>query len=95
MDDFAALKPYLDDEGRLTTWPSARNRKAVQTLVLRYLAEKFEFGRDYSEREVNDLLNRWHTFGDPALLRRELFENGYVNREKSGARYWRTKVKFL
>ena len=34
------------------------------------------------------LLLQHHTFGDPALLRRELFERGLVDRVKDGSAYW-------
>ena len=44
----------------------------------------------YTEKEVNAILNRCHTFEDWALLRRELFERGYLNRERDGSTYWRT-----
>jgi hypothetical protein len=82
-----ALKNHMDAEGRLIEWPS---KKSLQAVVLVYLAGKFEVGRLYKEREVNDLLRQWHTFGDHALLRRELFEAGYLNREKDGSVYWAT-----
>jgi hypothetical protein len=53
-----------------------------------YLASKFESGVTYTEKEVNTLLNQYHTFGDPALLRRELFENGLIDRMRDGSAYW-------
>jgi hypothetical protein len=87
------LKNHLDNEGRLIRWPS---RRELQHLALDYLATKLETGRNYSEREVNILLNSWHTFGDPALLRRELYERGLLNRQHDGTEYWRTpNTKFI
>ncbi|MDF5725661.1 MAG: DUF2087 domain-containing protein [Rhizonema sp. PD37] len=59
-----------------------------QRLVLEYLALKFEVGITYTEKEVNTLLNQHHLFGDPALLRRELFENGLIDRKRDGSAYW-------
>ena len=53
-----------------------------------YLATRFQAGREYSEREVNELLMDWHTFGDWALLRRVLFDWRYLDRESDGSRYW-------
>ncbi|MBI5666703.1 MAG: DUF2087 domain-containing protein [Chloroflexi bacterium] len=85
-DKRAELQALLDAEGRVTHWPSKRS---IQLQVLDYLAAQFEAGRDYSEREVNALLNQFHTFEDGALLRRELFERGLLNRERDGSRYWR------
>lgn len=81
------VRALLDGEGRVTRWPSKRS---VQLLVLDYLAARIEAGRHYTENEINALLNRWHTFGDPALLRRELFELGKLNRTKDGSTYWAT-----
>ena len=79
------IKNFLDESGRLKVFPAKRGKKL---LALAYLAEKFEPGRTYTEREVNDLLNQWHTFGDPATLRRELYNNRFLDREPSGSAYW-------
>ena len=62
--------------------PGGKDRKI-------YLAEKFEFRRKYSEREVNDILNQWALFNDWALLRRELIMYNLLQREKNGSAYWR------
>ena len=59
----------------------------MQGEALAYLAEKFQSGRDYSEREVNELLLQWHTFGDPATLRRELYDRGFMDRDPYGRSY--------
>ncbi|MBD1876975.1 DUF2087 domain-containing protein [Nodosilinea sp. FACHB-131] len=88
MDIESELERYLDDQGRLKEWPSRRNRGHFQQVALEYLATKFEPGVLYNEREVNALLNQHHTFGDPALLRRELFERGLVDRVPNGSAYW-------
>lgn len=92
MDFTIELKNFLDDQGRLKTWPSKRRRSRIQQVALEYLATKFEPGLFYNEREVNALLNQHHTFGDPALLRRELFDRGLVDRVKDGSAYWLKQV---
>jgi hypothetical protein len=56
---------------------------------LEYLVTQFEIDTVYSEKEVNQLLNQHHTFGDAALLRRELFERGLIDRKRDGSEYWR------
>ncbi len=76
----------LDDAGRVRRWPSKRKE---QLLVLDYLAARIEVGREYTEAEINALLGRWHTFEDPAILRRSLFNRGLLDRTPDGARYWR------
>lgn len=81
------LKGFLDKDCKLKSWPSRKHRDK-QLLALEYLASKFETGKDYSEREINELLNRHHTFGDPALLRRELFMKKLLDRAPDGSRYW-------
>jgi hypothetical protein len=78
------LRPFVDDEGRLIQWPA---RQKIQRQAIEYFASKFEPDREYHEREVNELLCQWHTFGDWALLRRLLFDWGYVDREPDGTRY--------
>lgn len=80
------LKNYLNNDGRLTTWPS---KHKIQMSVLCYLSEHFEWGKHYSEQEVNDILNNLHVFNDCALLRRELYEKKFLNREATGIRYWK------
>lgn len=90
MDLPPELQHYLDGQGRLKAWPSKRNKGRFQQLALAYLATKFEPGTPYHEREVNALLNKHHTFGDPALLRRELVERGLVARLRDGSAYWLT-----
>lgn len=77
---------FLDREGRLRLWPS---KLKDQKLALAWLATHFEPGRRYHEREVNELLKTLHAFGDWALLRRALFDHGYLDREGDGSAYWR------
>lgn len=80
------LRPFVDDEGRLARWPS---REKVQRMAAALLATRFEPGRTYHEREVNEMLKRWHVFEDWALLRRMLVDWRFLAREDGGARYWR------
>jgi hypothetical protein len=80
------LRRFLDAGGRVTMWPAKRQS---QDLLLGYLASKFEHGREYTEREVNALLNQWHSYQDPATLRRALYDARLLDRTPDGARYWR------
>lgn len=77
----------MDNQGLLAAWPSRRRRKD-QIAALHWLASKFEHDREYTEAEVNAILNEWHTFGDWALLRRELVDLGLLARTTGGRRYW-------
>lgn len=52
-----------------------------------YTAEKIENDRVYTEKEINKLLNKWHTFDDPAMLRRELYTHKFLDRDSYGKEY--------
>ncbi len=84
------LRRFLDAAGRVTMWPAKRQS---QDLLLSYLASKFEQGREYTEREVNQLLNQWHSYQDHATLRRALYDAHLLNRTPDGARYWRAAIE--
>ena len=76
----------MDAQGRVLQWPSKRKD---QLLVLDYLAARFEEDSQYTEQEVNTILQQWHLWNDPAFLRRELVDARRLSRTKNGARYWR------
>ena len=83
------LETYLDAEGRVMEWPG-KKKTEVKKLILDYMASKFEPGVQYTEQQVNEILKHYHTFDDCAMLRRELFEQGYMNRTRDGSAYWLT-----
>jgi DNA-binding transcriptional ArsR family regulator len=85
-----ALRGFMDAQGRATAWP-AKGRD--QRLMTEYMASQFEPGRDYTEKEVNAvLIERMNPiFKDYAIIRRELYDNDYLDREPNGSRYWRTE----
>ena len=78
-----ALRQF-DASGRLVRWPTKR---ALQVLALWCLWMLFDGKRRYREREVNELLNARHLFGDHCLLRRELIEMKLLTRTPGGAEY--------
>ena len=78
------LRNFLNSDGKLTGFPAKRKMKLYALL---YLAGKIAPGRDYSEREVNEMLLDWHTFGDPATLRRELYDYHFLDRSRDGSVY--------
>lgn len=85
----AQLAPFLDGQGRLTAFP-AKNKKKLAALW--YLAQRISAERDYSEAEINDLLDDLTTFHDPATLRRELYNKRLLHRTADGGRYWRAET---
>ena len=78
------LRNFLDATGKLTSLPAKRKMKIY---CLFYLAGKFEAGREYTEREINEFLLDWHTFADPATLRRELYDYRFLDRSRDGKVY--------
>ena len=78
---------FFNDQNQCIAWP-AKPKK--QRLLLQFLAEQFAWKKEYTEKEVNELLNKIHTFKDPALLRRELYMKHFLDRKVSGSAYWRT-----
>lgn len=79
---------YFDRDGRMRDWPS-RKRRAMQLSVLARIAERFELGRQFSEKEVNAILKEAILITDYVLIRRELVQSGFLHRTLDGARYWR------
>lgn len=78
------LRNFMDADGKLTAFPAKRKMKIC---CLFYLAQKFEAGKDYTEPEINNVLLDWHTFADPATLRRELYDYGFLDRSADGSVY--------
>jgi hypothetical protein len=81
-DDARILRRYFRG-GRLTQIPSQRSRKIV---ILDRLAQEFDVGSRYSERQVNAILRRFHE--DVASLRRFLVDEGFLDR--AAGEYWRS-----
>ncbi|WP_311135823.1 DUF2087 domain-containing protein [Acetobacterium paludosum] len=89
MEKKLDVKQFLDESGKIVQL--SENKKKRRAL-LEYLAEKFEPDCDYSERAVNEICSKWHTFGDYFLLRRELVDYGLLCREQDGSRYWKPET---
>jgi hypothetical protein len=82
------IERFLDSEGKIKQLPSKGEAKQA---VLTHLGEKFSLDTEYTEKEVNAIIDTWHTFGDYFLLRRELVENQFLCRTRDGAKYWKAK----
>jgi hypothetical protein len=79
------ISVFLDEDGKIVQLP-APNRTKIS--VLTYLAGKFETGRTYSEKEVNEIIDEWHTFRDYFILRRLLVDYKLLARTPNGEKYW-------
>ena len=84
------IAQFFNEQNQCTAWP-AKPKKQMQ--LLQFLAEQFTWKTNYTEMEVNELLNRFHTFKDSALLRRELYMKHFLDRKPDGSAYWRTDSK--
>ena len=81
------LAAYLNADGTLRQVPLQSSKLRV---ILEYLTSAFTPGVDYTEKEVNTILGRFHV--DTAGLRRDLVDAELLARESDGSRYWRLAV---
>jgi hypothetical protein len=63
---------------------SAKEKKKIVTL--RKISEEFEKGKQYSEKEVNQILK--NIYDDYPTLRRYLIEYGFMERSRDCKEYW-------
>ena len=78
------LRNFLTANGKLTAFPAKRKMKLYALL---YLAQKIPADSDFTEREINEILLDWHSFADPATLRRELYDYHFLDRSRDGKIY--------
>lgn len=95
QSDEAALQAKRDEEyrrkvidaffqyGKLKSIPAQRKKERI---VLEEIVKAFEYGRIYSEREVNIIIADY--FDDYCTLRRDMISEQLLDR--NGAQYWRT-----
>lgn len=86
MNDIAR---FLDDKLRVKIWPAKIEMKIE---ILRYISTKFEDSRFYTEKEVNEIIEAWHTFGDYFMIRRGLIDYRFLTRTRNGSKYWKEEV---
>ena len=82
--DKKVIKDYARRDGSLKILPAQRKKLDA---ILRYVVKAFDMGKRYSEKQVNEILGRYHE--DTATLRRELVGSGLMQREGGGGEYWR------
>ena len=80
------LKNYLKADGTLKQIPPMGNKLLV---ILNFIVDVFDFDTNYTEKEVNTILRRFHL--DTAALRRYLVDHGLMARDSYGTKYWRVK----
>lgn len=75
--DDPELWRYVRADGRLAAMP---RRRELRVRLLAHLAQRFERGRDYSEADVNRILEGFDA--DFAMLRRYLIDERLLTRER-------------
>ena len=80
--DRKVLHDVMLPDGRLKVIPAQRKKREV---VLRHILSEFNTDQHYSEKQVNEILARFHE--DTATLRRELI--AYKMMERAVGEYWR------
>lgn len=69
--------------GAIESFPSKEKRKIV---ILQQIMKRFETGRQYNEKEVNEILKT--AYSDFVTIRRYLIEYGFMDRSADGSVYW-------
>ena len=82
------LRAFLDGN-RLKGIPASHSKRLV---ILDMLAQDFEPGVRYTEKQVNLILGK--RYADTAALRRYLVDDGFLDREGGGGPYWRAGGTF-
>ena len=85
-EDRKIVLNYTRTDGRLKQIPM--QSKKIQA-VLNYIYDAFDKERRYTEKEVNQVLARFHP--DTSTLRRFLVDFNYLERERDGSVYWCVK----
>jgi hypothetical protein len=75
------LATFIQGE-RITQLPLQLRKRLV---IIKWIADKFEYGVRYPEKELNTIIKRHHE--DAATLRREMIEFRFMHRERGI--YWR------
>ena len=76
----------VNELDKIIRWPKKLSDKEA---IVKYLAEKFEYNKKYTEKEINGIINKYHLFNDIPLLRRELVSREFLARKDNGSIYWK------
>ena len=81
------MSKLINEFDEIIRWPK---KPSVKKIVINWLSNKFNGEIKYSEKEVNEILDRHHSFNDIVLLRRELISRKFLRRKDDGSEYWKT-----
>lgn len=89
-EEYAAVVSSYIKDGKVSIIPTKQKKKIV---ILREILKKFELNREYSEKEVNEIIK---TFNDDySTLRRDLINYGFLQRSMDGLIYVVNKKKII
>ena len=80
------MNKLINELEELVLWPKKPKDKQI---VIEWLSKKFKFEKQYSEKEINQIIKNHHSFNDVPLLRRELISRLFLNRKDDGSVYWK------
>lgn len=86
MDISSEVKAFFDADGILKQMPSKFSK---QKIVIDWIASHIEEDKEYTEHEINMVINGLHTFNDATGIRRSLIEHKWLNRTPDGKKYWK------
>jgi len=72
-----------DGQSLIRRFPAKEKKKII---VMQKLMEDFAVGKDYSEKQVSEVIRR--CFDDIESVRRALIQYGFMDRAADGTRYW-------
>ena len=81
------MNKLINEFDEIIRWPK---KPSVKKIVINWLSNKFNGEIKYSEKEINEIIDRHHSFNDIALLRRELISRKFLSRKDNGSEYWKT-----
>lgn len=77
-----SVDQFFSEDGSLISIP-ARSSKKIE--VMKRIAEEFSSGAIYPEKDLNEIIARFHS--DTAAIRRHMIEFGIMERNSS-SEYW-------
>ncbi len=80
------MNKLINESDQIIRWPKKPSDKKE---VIKWISKKFEFEKKYSEKEINKIIDKYHSFNDIPLIRRELVSQNFLNRKDDGSLYWR------
>lgn len=87
MSEATDISTFLDEEGRITQWPS--ENKVIALALSEYLASRISPTFTLNEQAIIHLINRWHTFGKAEQILQDLITAGLIKRDEMGTAFWR------